>query len=173
MLLVVSGRWLTDRQTSCLSQSVWTSGGPLWSFVGPCGSHQGFFSSHCSQLTLCCDQLSLVGITHLTGEQFVFSIVLTAGKLGTIIVTGYDCTKMYLRSTISVIIPQDPAYWSLNRGNRVSKRPGIIFWLQPKQGQPVFSCGNGNASTMRHWFRNSLCDSVIAWWRLRLRKISA
>ena len=126
MLLVVSGRWLTDRQTSCLSQSVWTSGGPSVKLCGPCGSHQATFSSHCSQLTLCCDQLSLVGITHLSGEQFVFSIVLTTDKLGTI-VTGYDCTKMYLRSTISVIIPQDPAYWSLNHGNRVSKRPGIIF----------------------------------------------
>ena len=164
---------MVNRQTDVMSFSecldVWW---PSVKLCGPCGSHQATFSSHCSQLTLCCDQLSLVGITHLSGEQFVFSIVLTTDKLGTI-VTGYDCTKMYLRSTISVIIPQDPAYWSLNRGNRVSKRPGIIFWLQPKQEQPVFSCGNGNASTMRHWFRNSLCDSAIAWWRLRLRKISA
>ena len=158
MLLVVSGRWLTDRQTSCLSQSVWTSGGPSVKLCGPLWKPScHFFKSLQSTYTAL---RSIISGGHYTSHWRAVCLLYCWT-----IVTGYDCTKMYLRSTISVIIPQDPAYWSLNRGNRVSKRPGIIFWLQPKQGQHVFSCGNGNASTMRHWFRNSLCDWVIAWWR--------
>ena len=43
MLIVVSGRWLTDRQTSCLSQSVWTSGGPSMKLCGALWKPSGLF----------------------------------------------------------------------------------------------------------------------------------
>ena len=163
---------MVNRQTDVMSFSEcldvwWPLCEALWALWKPSGH---FFKSLQSTYTVL---RSIISGGHYTSQWRAVCLLYCLDSWQGTIVTGYDCTKMYLRSTISVIIPQDPAYWSLNRGNRVSKRPGIIFWLQPKQEQPVFSCGNGNASTMRHWFRNSLCDSAIAWWRLRLRKISA